>query len=144
MGRQPAASLGLVAIALLAGSVAGCGGGGDDGAAATVPRPGPLSAGQRRQVDRAEQRIAAYCRRYGRSVGQGRGAPPAGAQRRGFAATDELIALARQNPQGVVRPGLDLRTLLGDVAENLEGSNCDPRLVARLERALTLLPAPGT
>ena len=31
---------------------------------------------------------------------------------------------------------------LGDLAEDLEGSNCDPRLVARIDQGLAALPQP--
>ena len=36
--------------------------------------------------------------------------------------------------------GQDLRLFLSDVIENLDGSNCDPRMRARLEQALRAIP----
>ncbi len=37
--------------------------------------------------------------------------------------------------------GTTPRLALGDIAENLEGTNCDPRLVAQIDEALATLPA---
>jgi hypothetical protein len=35
-----------------------------------------------------------------------------------------------------------MRLFLGDFAEDLQGSNCDPRLVQRIDQALATLPRP--
>ena len=50
------------------------------------------------------------------------------------------LALAARKPTAPVGPGQDLRLFVGDVAENLEGSNCDPRLIGRLEEGLGSIP----
>jgi len=53
-----------------------------------------------------------------------------------FAAAGALIGLARRKPTAELDVNQDLRLFLGDVLENLEGSNCDPRMVARLQAGL--------
>ena len=52
-----------------------------------------------------------------------------------------LAALAAQAPEAGTPDGTTPRLALGDIAENLEGTNCDSRLVARIDEALGSLPA---
>ena len=119
-----------------------CGGGGGDSGGATNAVPKRLTEGEIQQVRRSQRAIVAYCNQFARSALSGRGAPSEGAQERAFGAVDSLIALARSKPGASYRTGVDMRVLLGDTAEDLEGSNCDERLVARLDQALAGLPRP--
>lgn len=50
------------------------------------------------------------------------------------------MGLAAAKPTAPLGAGQDLRLFVTDVAENLEGSNCDPRMIARLERGLARIP----
>jgi hypothetical protein len=61
--------------------------------------------------------------------------------RRVNAALNELIELARAKPEAPAPAGGSVRLALGDIAENLEGTNCDPRLVERIDAVLADLPA---
>ncbi|HEV2811867.1 MAG TPA: hypothetical protein VGW10_01340 [Solirubrobacteraceae bacterium] len=125
----------LLAIVL----AAGCGGGSDDPPRAAPPAR--LTADERRLVREYEGRIQTHCVRVARSLVDRRAAPTAAQERRAFAAADALAALVARKPTAPVDVGQDLRLYLSDVVENLEGSNCDPRMVARLERALGAIDA---
>jgi hypothetical protein len=129
----------IVAVAVVA-SLTACGGGDGGSGGATNAAPERLTAQKQREVRRSQTAIVAYCNRFARSALSGRGAPPPAAQERAVAAVDTLIALARGKPDAIYRTGVDMRLLLGDTAEDLEGSNCDERLVARLDQALATLP----
>ena len=115
----------------------GCGG----GASAPADRPEPpLTAREAEQVRAYEGRITAHCSRIARAQVDPQEQPTPAQEREAFAAADALIALARSRPRAETGVGQDLRLLLSDVVENLEGSNCDPRMTARLERGLGQIP----
>jgi hypothetical protein len=126
----------LLAAAALTGA-AGCGGG-----AAPAPEPAPaLAAEERRAVAAYDARISAHCVRVSRALVDPRQGPTPEQARDAFAAADALAALAARKPDAELDVNQDLRLFLGDVLENLEGSNCDPRMRARLAEALRAIPA---
>ena len=123
--------------------VPGCGGEGEE----TQPVPtatGPTEARRLKPdeldlVFRAEGVIAEYCRGFAASA-TGAKPPSARKETRAFRSIDRLLDLARKRPDEVVETGVDLGLYLSDLAENLEGSNCDPRLVGRLGQGRATLP----
>ncbi len=117
---------------------AGCGG--QDAERAEPAAPSKLTAQERRLVATYEARIAQHCVRVARSLVDRAAAPSPAQQRRAFEAADALAALVASKPTAPVDVGQDLRLYLSDVVENLEGSNCDPRMVSRLEDALRAIP----
>lgn len=125
----------MVAV-LVALGVAGCG----DGGESQAPRAAELTADERRLVTSYEGRIQEHCVRVARSLTDPAAAPSPGEQSSAFQAADALAALAASKPTARVDAGQDLRLYLSDVVENLEGSNCDPRMIVRLERALAKIP----
>ena len=125
----------VIAAAIFA---AGCGG--SDAEPARTQPPAKLTAAERRLITTYEGRIQAHCVRVARSLADPRAAPSPREERSAFEAADALAALAASKPTAMVDVGQDLRLYLSDVVENLEGSNCDPRMLARLERALAAIP----
>ena len=87
-----------------------------------------------------DARIQAHCVSVTRSLVRPRAAPSPRQERRAFAAADALIALAAEKPAAPLGAGQDTRLFVSDVLENLEGSNCDPRMIARLEQGLAAIP----
>lgn len=148
-GRRPTAVLlnGAI-VALLALAALGCGG--SDGDDETGSAPGETSAGPAQVADvspagvktiqRARDEVAAYCRRVAAALGKGTAPTPA-AFTRVNEALDKLVNLAAEQPEAATADGTTPRLALGDLAENLEGTNCDERLVARIDQALATLPA---
>ena len=108
----------------------GCG----DSRDATPPEPQTLTRDERRLLATYEGRIAEHCVRVARSLVDPARAPTPAQERRAFAAADQLAALVARKPRAPLDAGQDLRLFLSDVIENLEGSNCDPRMIARLEQ----------
>jgi hypothetical protein len=124
--------IGALASASLALAVASCGGDGSSG-------NGSLTAAERARVAQAERQINSYCASLALALRRGR---PAATVETGpaFAAVDELSALARMKPDAVAARRRTTRELLGDIAEDLEGSNCSPPLLARIGQVLAGLP----
>ena len=123
--------------------LAGCG---DDSArpaatatASPTPAP-PLSQAERSRLRRAEARVERHCVAVSRSLVDPQQAPTPAQEARAFAAADELVALVRSKPAAELDTGQDLRLYLGDVLENLEGANCDPRMRGHLQRGLASIP----
>jgi hypothetical protein len=131
---------GLTLFLAIAASLAACGDGDGGSGGATSAAPERLTEAEKREIGRAQTAIAEYCRRFTRAVLTGGKAPSQAAQGRGLEAVERLISLARAKPSATYRTGVDMRLLLGDTAEDLEGSNCDGRLVQRLDQALAALP----
>jgi hypothetical protein len=123
--------------------IAGCGDGeSTESATTTTAGSGAkrLTGAEQALVTRSDRAVERYCGRLALAVtGQGR-PPSAQEQSRAFAATDRLIELARRKPGAPLDTGLQMGLFLGDLAEDLEGSNCDPRLVQRIDQALATLP----
>lgn len=102
-----------------------------------------LTGEERRLLTIYDRRIEAHCIRVGRSLVNPRAAPSPRQQERAFAAADALIALAAEKPTAPLGAGQDTRLFLSDTIENLEGSNCDPRMIARLSEGLAQIPPAG-
>jgi hypothetical protein len=99
-----------------------------------------LTAGERRFLGESEARIVSYCQRVALGLTEPEKKPTVGQQARALEAVDGLVALAREKPSARVSPGVDVGLFLGDLAENLEGSNCDPAIIARIDQGLASLP----
>ena len=133
----------LVALALLP---SGCG---DEGSTTTAPSepttaeaPAPqrLSGADRDRVRRSEAAILGYCERAALAA-TGTGEAPSARQRaRALDAVDDLVALAGDEPDAILRAGVDLRLFVGDLTEDLQGANCDPEIVTRLDAGLASIP----
>ena len=79
--------------------------------------------------------------RYCARIAERGGAPPSAREfERVTGALDELAELASRRPNDVDPSGASAELALGDLAENLEGSNCDSRLVERIDEQLAALP----
>lgn len=131
----------LCHLTVIAATLAACG----EQPPRTVPEPAPAppaTAAERRQLRQAEDRIVRHCVAVTRSIVDPEAAPAPAEQARAFAAADRLVATVRANPRADLGAGQDMRLFLADVIENLEGSNCDPRMIDRLERGLATVP-PG-
>ncbi|MEK6272328.1 MAG: hypothetical protein AABM42_06740 [Actinomycetota bacterium] len=126
-------------------AIASCGNGDSPGTAGTTPTGSAakrLTADEQALVTRSDRTVGRYCGHLVLSL-TGQSKPPsAEEQGRAFAATDRLIELAREKPAAPLKTGLDMGLFLGDLAEDLEGSNCDQRLVERIDQALATLPQP--
>ena len=119
----------VLLLALLALGVGACSG--DE-------ETGTLSADEKAQVAIAQQALPSYCGQVSLYLAGKRGPPReelVNAGRR----IDVLIGIARRKPDADYR-GRTLRELLGDMAEDLEGTNCSPDLELRIERGLASLP----
>lgn len=118
-------------------ALAGCGGDSPAGRSEERPAaPQRLTASERRLLRAYEGRIQSHCVRVARSVVDPAARPTAAQERRAFAAADLLAGLVARKPRAELDVGQDLRLYMSDVIENLEGSNCDPRMIARLEKSL--------
>jgi hypothetical protein len=122
-------------------ALSGCGGGSSD---SRPPEParsnGPLTRRETRLVQESEQAVETYCRQIAARLSGRRGRLSTAEQAPAFDAVERLVELGRAKPGAQVRPGIDVRTAIGDLAENLEGSNCDSRLLERLDQGLATLP----
>jgi hypothetical protein len=132
----------LLALALWP---AGCG---DDEPAApesattttTASQGQRLTAADRDRIRRSEAAILDYCERAAVTA-TGTAEPPSARRQAGaLEAVDELVALAGEKPDATLRAGVDLRLFVGDLTENLQGANCDPAIVSRLEAGLAAIP----
>jgi hypothetical protein len=135
-----AAGVGMSVVA-----IASCGDGSSPGTTGTTPAGSAakrLTAAEQALVTRSDRTVGRYCGRLALSLTGQRRPTSAEEQSRAFAATDHLIELASEKPAARVDTGVDMGLFLGDLAENLEGSNCDSRLVERIDQALATLPKP--
>jgi hypothetical protein len=131
----------IAAAALICAAATAFGGCGDeDPVQKAGPRPSRLTADERRLLDLYEGRIQTHCVRVARSLVDPRAAPSPGQQEAAFEAADRLLGLAARKPTAPLGAGQDLRLFVSDVVENLEGSNCDPRMIGRLEQGLARIP----
>jgi hypothetical protein len=101
-----------------------------------------LTAAERDRAFEAQQTLSIYCARLGAALVGERSPPSAREEREAFEAVELLVRLAHEKPAAQVQVGVETGLFASDVAENLEGLNCDPRLVAELERGLASAPAP--
>jgi hypothetical protein len=139
---RPAAAA-AVGLSLMA--IASCGNGESPQTAGTTPTGAAarrLTSAEQTLVVRSDRTVQRYCGKLALSV-TGRARPPSAEEAsRAFAATDRLIELARAKPAASIENGVEMELFLGDLAEDLEGSNCDSRLVERIDQALATLPQP--
>jgi hypothetical protein len=112
----------------------------DEPAARRPPASQGLTAAERGDVARAQGAVRVYCRRLGRFIARRSGPPPPATKARADAGVDRLVALARSKPGARYDTGIEMRTLLGDLAEDLEGAICAPDLVHRIDAALAEIP----
>lgn len=134
------AALGLALLSLV---VAACGEDSSQGGSNAGNPPSQarrLTEHEQELVTRSDRNVERYCARLALSLAGQRRPPSPEEQARAFAATDRLIGLAREKPAARLETGGDVALFLADLAEDLEGSNCDPRLVQRLDQALAALP----
>jgi len=137
MPLRPVALLAvIVAIALAA-----CGDDGEPEGEPTTAEPGSrkLSSAERNLVLESESAIVSYCRKRALALTDPSKRPTVAQQARALDGVDALIELARVKPMAKLRSGVGVRLFLGDLAENLEGVNCDPAIVARLDEGLAQL-----
>ena len=139
---RPAAAA-AVGLSLMA--IASCGNGESPQTAGTTPTGAAarrLTSAEQALVARSERTVQRYCGKLALSL-TGQARPPSAEEAsRAFAATDSLIELARAKPAASIENGVEMELFLGDLAEDLEGSNCDSRLVERIDQALATLPQP--
>jgi hypothetical protein len=138
----------MLGAALWAVALAGCGGdaGSSTGISTTTvvtPAPQRLNASERRLIADSEGAIEVYCRRSTLALVKPRRRPTSAQQERAFESVDKLIALAQEKPAALVRREVDVRLLLSDLAEDLEGSNCDPAIISRIDQGLAGIPPIG-
>jgi hypothetical protein len=151
--RLDRARIAAILCALAAAGVpASCGGEGSSSStagptAATQPAPtGPppsLSAADVAVIAKAKEAVSTYCSKVGAAIG-GQGAGPSeGDYLDVTAALDDLAGLAARKPDAETNTPdrITAEVALGDIAENLEGTDCDPRLVEKINEALAQLPA---
>ena len=132
----------LVALTVTAAVAAGCGSGGPDGAteARSVTEPAPLSASGAAVIARTREAVNSYCVHVGARVASGREPDPARFALV-LAEVRRLERLAADRPLAQAPDGSTPRFALGDIAEDLEGSNCDSRLARQIDDALATLPS---
>ena len=134
-----------MAVGLSLMAIASCGDGNSPQTPGTAPSGAAakrLTSAEHALVSRSERAVQRYCGKLALSV-TGQAQPPSTSEQgRAFAATDRLIELAHEKPAARIQTGVGIGLFLGDLAEDLEGSNCDPRLVERLDQALATLPQP--
>ena len=134
-----------LALACATPALAGCGGGSDEPTTFREQSPSSVSkltGEEERLVERSERTITLYCKKRARALTDPSRRPTVGEQARALEAVDALAGLAGAKPGAELRPGLDVRTYLGDIAENLEGANCDPQIIDRIDLGLAET-APG-
>lgn len=108
---------------------------------APAAEPASLTSRERGLLAGYDERINAHCVRVTGSLADPASAPTPAQRRRAYAAADALIGLAAAKPDAPLGAGQDTRLFLADVIENLEGSNCDPAMIARLEEGLAAIPS---
>ena len=130
-----------LAVAICALGLGACGGSDDGSRGSThgAAESQQLTAMERGLLHRADRSIELYCRR--RTLALAEPGKPVSAElhARAFRAVDNLIELAARKPAARLGHRVDVKLFVGDLTENLEGSNCDPALVARLQQGLAEL-----
>jgi hypothetical protein len=132
------ARVAALAVAATAAALGGCGENRQE--PVTVAEPPRLAPADARRILKVRERVRDYCDRVSDYLA-GRRGPPTGAELAAVSRQlDRLAALARAHPSAVNESGVSARLALGDIAEDLEGTNCDDRLVRRIDRVLPELP----
>jgi hypothetical protein len=130
----------ILAVLSTLTALAGCGGEGSSGKPSRA-QTSPFSAAEQAAIREAQTEIRSYCRQLSRYLARRRGPPTQAENGRAYGAVDRLAAIARLKPAVETEAGRTARELLGDLAEDLEGSNCAPNVVQRIDQALAALPA---
>lgn len=126
-------------VPLLAVAATMLGGCGDDDS--SPARPERLSAREQSTVRGAQFQIRSYCRQVALYLARRRDAPTQAETGRAYDAVDRLAVIAHDKPAAALPlVGRTVRELLGDIAEDLEGSNCADNVVRRIDQALATLP----
>jgi hypothetical protein len=112
--------------------------GGESGPNTHVER---LSAAQQSIVVHAEVSLHSYCAKLALYLAERRAAPSDADSRQVGGNLDRLIDVARDQPEARARTGETMRQVLGDMAEDLEGSNCSGSFEQKLEEGLAALPS---
>lgn len=139
-GRQPVLIACLLVVLLIA-ALGACGDEDEGSEARTFDEPAALSKPEARTVRNAQRRVRAYCGAKLRALARG-GTLNTQAYTRASAALDRLGELAEAKPEAQLNDGTEVRLALGDIAEDLEGTNCDQGLVEMIEARLAELPEP--
>lgn len=126
---------------LVIAALSGCGDDDGESEARTFDEPSALSAEETRTVREAQRRVRSYCRAKLTALTTG-GALDPEAFARASAALMRLGELAEAEPEAQLHDGTEVRLALGDIAEDLEGTNCDQDLVEMIEARLAELPDP--
>jgi hypothetical protein len=138
--RGEALTLAVGVAVVLSAAALGCGGSDEDGAGSAPPQPPePLTPAERATVIRAEREVGSFCRQVARALVGERSRLTQAEVDRVFGAIDRFAAIAREKPGAELQAGTDVRLALGDIAENLEGSNCYQPLVDHIDEALATI-----
>jgi hypothetical protein len=129
----------LAALAVAVLMIAGCGSAGPPNRGQSERR---LSRSERAQVDHAKADVHAYCRLVGRFLARGQGPPSRQVGQRASDAVKRLGSLARSRPKATNQDGETVAEVMGDIAEDLEGTNCSNALAAELDAELRTVPQP--
>ena len=133
----------LTAVVAAVGALAaGCGDSGGDVTTTTSAGAARLTAAEREQLRRDEAAIVRYCSARALALADPAKRPTVAQQARALEAVDRIVAVAVESPEIEVKPKVDARLYAGDLIENLEGSNCDPLILGRLEQGLGAVQAP--
>jgi hypothetical protein len=111
---------------------------------ATTPRapPARLSARGRRTLRAAQTAVARYCRKVGLAALR-RARPPTPADlERVEKRLQALVRVGKSQPTALTPAQRTVREAIGDILEDVEGSNCPGPINQRLAEAVAALPAP--
>ena len=100
-----------------------------------------LSGEELQQARQSSDAIRGYCRDVAAFLAGRRERPTLAEADRTLAAADQLIRTARANPDAPFAGTQTMRDLVGDLTEDLEGTNCSPVLVRRLNDGFDTIPA---
>jgi hypothetical protein len=123
-------------VALVLTVAAGCGG--EESRSSTEPQR--LSSAEQSVVTSTQITLHSYCRKIGLYLTRRQPLPSALETEQINAQLDRLIELAREKPGAQLMDQRTLRDLLGDMAEDLEGSNCSDALERKLDQGFATLP----
>jgi hypothetical protein len=112
---------------------------GDDASSGGKPATGPLTSPERSAIDHSRRAVWKYCGRLRAYLANGKPLP-ASLKVQADQGVERLIELTRLKPAAEYQTGVALSTLLGDLAEDLEGSNCAPDLEREIDSALATIP----
>jgi hypothetical protein len=134
-------ALSTTAAVLLAALLAAGPGCGDNDSAAPKP-PSRLSPEEQVVLQDAQQAVRRYCRKVGLYIlRQGRAPTPADLEQVD-ARLGPLVAIGRERPAALSSSQRTVRESIGDLIEDVEGSNCSGPIQQRLDAAIAEIPPP--